>query len=80
MRHVPNWWQGTGRRGKIKSDGGDKQYTTVSSYSRRGSREYEDPLNKNFLYGELTKRFIHQIEFQAHEQRVLDIGCGTIHL
>ncbi len=51
--------------------------TTVSSYSRRGSREYEDPLNKNFLYGELTKRFIHQIEFQAHEQRVLDIGCGT---
>jgi len=51
--------------------------STVSSYSARGSKEYEDPLNKNFLYGDITVRFLEQISFQPDDRVVLDIGCGT---
>ena len=32
--------------------------STVSSYSERGARAYEDPMNKNFLYGAITVRFL----------------------
>ena len=51
--------------------------STVSSYSERGSRAYEDPMNKNFLYGDITVRFLEGIEFAPGVRRVLDIGCGT---
>lgn len=51
--------------------------STVVSYSNRGSKAYEDPMNKNFLYGDITVRFIEQVEFAPTEKVILDIGCGT---
>ncbi|MDP6786671.1 MAG: class I SAM-dependent methyltransferase [Rhodospirillales bacterium] len=51
--------------------------STVQSYSERGSKAYEDPMNKEFLYGEITRRFLHQVEFQPNDKVILDIGCGT---
>lgn len=51
--------------------------STVSSYSERGSRAYEDPMNKNFLYGAITVRFLEQIDRFPEGGTVLDIGCGT---
>lgn len=51
--------------------------STVKAYSRDGSSAYEDPMNKNFLYGEITTRFLDQIEFSDKVKTVLDIGCGT---
>ncbi len=53
--------------------------TTVSSYSERGATAYEDPMNKNFLYGVNTIKFLEQIEFDSQDEgaTILDIGCGT---
>ena len=51
--------------------------TTVRSYSERGAKAYEDPMNKNFLYGDITRHFLQQVEFQSTDKLVLDIGCGT---
>ena len=51
--------------------------STVTAYSRHGSSAYEDPMNKNFLYGEITTQFLDQIEFPDKVKSVLDIGCGT---
>ncbi|NQV83529.1 MAG: methyltransferase domain-containing protein [Rhodospirillales bacterium] len=51
--------------------------STVTSYSSQGSKEYEDPLNKNFLYGDITVRFLEQISFQPDDTDILDLGCGT---
>ena len=34
-------------------------------------------MNKNFLYGDITVRFLERIEFNADARTVLDIGCGT---
>ena len=51
--------------------------STVSSYSERGAQAYEDPMNKNFLYGAITVRFLEQIDHYAKGATVLDIGCGT---
>lgn len=50
---------------------------TVKSYSQRGAHNYEDPMNKNFLYGDITVRFIEKIPIRERDQVVLDIGCGT---
>ena len=50
--------------------------STVTAYSRHGSSAYEDPMNKNFLYGEITTQFLDQIEFPDKVKSVLDIGCG----
>ena len=64
----------------MTSPGTEKDPTresTVTSYSSRGSKEYEDPLNKNFLYGDITVRFLGQISFQPDDMDILDIGCGT---
>ena len=51
--------------------------STVVSYSERGSKAYEDPMNKNFLYGDITVRFLDQVTFADGCTEVLDIGCGT---
>lgn len=51
--------------------------STVRSYSERGAKAYEDPMNKNFLYGEITRRFLKQVEFQPDDKVILDVGCGT---
>ncbi len=50
---------------------------TVGSYSTFGALAYEEPLNKRFLYGDITTRFVDQIPFAAADHTVLDIGCGT---
>lgn len=51
--------------------------STVKSYSEMGAREYDDPMNLGFLYGEVTVEFLKRIPFEIRNQRVLDIGCGT---
>ena len=50
---------------------------TVHSYSERGAGNYEDPMNKNFLYGDITVRFLKTVRFEAADRTILDIGCGT---
>ena len=50
---------------------------TVRSYSTMGASAYEDPMNKNFVYGDITVRFIRGIEFSPQDHVILDIGCGT---
>lgn len=50
---------------------------TIRSYSERGAQAYEDPMNKNFLYGDITVRFLKQVQFRAQDKVVLDLGCGT---
>jgi ubiquinone/menaquinone biosynthesis C-methylase UbiE len=50
---------------------------TVSSYSELGSKAYEDPMNKNFLYGNLTIKFLRQTTIHPNEKQILDIGPGT---
>ena len=51
--------------------------STVKSYSSKGSVVYDDPMNKNFLYGEITMKFLDHLEFSPKEKVVLDLGCGT---
>tara|TARA_B100000686_G_C16660321_1_gene900578 strand:- start:525 stop:1277 length:753 start_codon:yes stop_codon:yes gene_type:complete len=34
-------------------------------------------MNKNFLYGDITVRFLRQIKFRPEDKFLLDIGCGT---
>ena len=61
----------------MNEDSSLTRVSTVSSYSERGSQAYEDPMNKNFLYGQITVDFIHQINFPDDVSTILDIGCGT---
>ena len=51
--------------------------TTVSNYSSRNASVYDDPMNKNFVYGELTIDFVNKIKFEKTDKIVADIGCGT---
>jgi len=51
--------------------------STVDAYSKKSALAYEDPMNKNFLYGLITTRFLDQIEFAPSVNTVLDVGCGT---
>jgi ubiquinone/menaquinone biosynthesis C-methylase UbiE len=55
----------------------DIKKATVSNYSSRNSTHYDDPMNKNFVYGEMTVNFVKQIEFEDKDEVILDIGCGT---
>lgn len=50
---------------------------TVDNYSKRNSDHYDDPTNKNFLYGKKTEEFVNGIIFNNKEETVLDVGCGT---
>lgn len=50
---------------------------TVENYSKRNSGHYDDPTNKNFLYGKKTEEFVKNITFNNQEKVVLDVGCGT---
>ena len=38
----------------------DIKKATVSNYSSRNSTHYDDPMNKNFVYGEMTVNFVKQ--------------------
>ena len=51
--------------------------TTVSSYSSTCANFYDDPQNKNFVYGQLTIDFLEQVNIEQSEKVILDIGCGT---
>jgi len=62
---------------KPGTDDASIRRSTVQSYSTRGSKAYEDPMNKNFLYGDITVRFIDRIAFGPADKVILDIGCGT---
>ena len=49
----------------------------IENYSARNSALYDDNTNKNFLYGEATKKFIKKIKLSNKDIVVADIGCGT---
>ena len=51
--------------------------TTVSNYSSRNSSVYDDPMNKNFVYGKITIDFVNRIKLQKTDEIIADIGCGT---
>ena len=50
---------------------------TVNAYSGDGADAYEDPSNWNSVYGNMTRRFLNQIEVPPGKGIVLDAGCGT---
>ena len=49
----------------------------ISSYSKKSSIIYDDPGNKNFLYGKLTIDFLKKIKIKKKNSILVDIGCGT---
>jgi len=49
----------------------------IENYSSKNSVLYDNNTNKNFLYGEATKRFIKNIKLNSNDFVVADIGCGT---
>ena len=49
----------------------------IENYSVENSVIYDNYTNKNFLYGEATKRFIKKIKLSNKDIVVADIGCGT---
>ncbi len=49
----------------------------IENYSAKNSVLYDNNINKNFLYGEATKRFIKNIKLNSNDFVVADIGCGT---
>ena len=51
--------------------------STVDAYSAKGSTVYDDPMNKNFLYGQITMEFLDSLEFLPTEKTILDLGCVT---
>ena len=49
----------------------------IENYSVRNSALYDNNTNKNFLYGEATKKFIKNIKLSNRDNIIADIGCGT---
>ncbi|MCH2541101.1 MAG: class I SAM-dependent methyltransferase, partial [Alphaproteobacteria bacterium] len=49
----------------------------IENYSTKNSAIYDNDTNKNFLYGEATKKFIKKIKITNKDNIVADIGCGT---
>jgi len=49
----------------------------IENYSAKNSVIYDNNINKNFLYGEATKKFIKNIKLTSKDIVVADIGCGT---
>jgi len=49
----------------------------IENYSLKNSTVYENNINKNFLYGEATKKFIKSIKINNKDNIIADIGCGT---
>lgn len=60
----------------VKSNLGQTDQT-VSTYSSRNCSVYDDPMNKNFVYGEITIDFVRTIQLAASDIVIADIGCGT---
>ena len=42
---------------------------TISNYSSRNAAFYDDPMNKNFVYGELTIDFVNKIELKKTDNK-----------
>jgi len=61
----------------MKSDTKFLRETTVLNYSSRNASFYDDPMNKNFVYGSLTIDFVNKIELNKTDKIIADIGCGT---
>ena len=49
----------------------------IENYSAKNSVVYDNDTNKNFLYGDATKKFIKNIKITNKDNIVADIGCGT---
>jgi len=49
----------------------------IENYSAKNSVIYDNNINKNFLYGEATKKFVKNIKLSNKDIFVVDIGCGT---
>ena len=49
----------------------------IENYSTKNSAIYDNDTNKNFLYGEATKKFIKNIKISDKDKIIADIGCGT---
>ena len=49
----------------------------IENYSVENSVIYDNYTNKNFLYGEATKKFIKSIKINNKDNIIADIGCGT---
>ena len=49
----------------------------IENYSEKNSVIYDNNTNKNFLYGNATKKFIKNIKLNNKDIVVADIGCGT---
>ena len=49
----------------------------IDNYSEKNSVIYDNNTNKNFLYGEATKKFIKSIKINNKDDIIADIGCGT---
>ncbi len=49
----------------------------VAAYAGPGAAGYEDALNKGFVYGAITRRFLEAIRLDARDRWCVDIGCGT---
>ena len=49
----------------------------IENYSAKNSTIYDNNINKNFLYGEATKKFIKNIKLNNKDMVIADIGCGT---
>ena len=49
----------------------------IENYSSENSIVYDNDTNKNFLYGEATKKFIKNIKITNKDNIIADIGCGT---
>ena len=50
---------------------------TVSAYSEFGAQEYEDPANRQFLYGAMTVEFLKSVALRPDDRTVVDLGAGT---
>ena len=49
----------------------------VDNYSIESASLYENNINKNFLYGQETKKFINNLTIKNKDKVIADIGCGT---
>ena len=50
---------------------------TILNYSNRNSTVYDNPTNKNFVYGQITSDFVNKIKLKKNDSIIADIGCGT---
>ena len=49
----------------------------IENYSAKNSVVYDNDTNKNFLYGDATKKFIKNIKITNKDNVIADVGCGT---